>query len=250
VDVARKYQTDTSAMARLSKKIREGGSGVWGPVAMPAHPALSDAQAAAIVAYIMSLADTAKAGSSLPVRGTYTPPTGSGDAPQGVVLLRAAYTDRGANGMPAITTEQTIQLRSPTVIVASGEMSDGVSKQTDERVPIPFALANRSGSSVALRQIDLTGIGAVTLMVAAPAQYQAKGGKIAVYLDAPTGTLLGESEPILPTGDEAPASRRVVLQPTSGVHDLYFVFTNPDASGNGFLFAVMTATFEAAPKSP
>ena len=119
-----------------------------------------------------------------------------------------------------------------------------MSKQTDDRIPIPFALANRSGSWVALRQIDLTGVAAVTLQVAAPAAYQAKGGKIAVHLDAPDGTLLGESEPITPTSDEAPVSRRVPLQSTSGVHDLYFVFTTVDA-GAGFLFAVMTATFEA-----
>jgi len=244
-DVARKYRADSTASARLSKKIREGGSGVWGPVAMPAHPALSAEQAAAMVAYIRSLADTTKASTppSLPVRGTYTPAAGSGDAPRGVVQLRAAYTDRGANGVPAITTEQALELRSPTVIVANGVMSDGVSKQTDERVPVPIALANRSGSSVALKQIDLTGVGAVTFQVAAPAQYQAKGGKIAVYLDAPTGTLLGESEPIVPTTDEAPVSRRVALQRATGVHDLYFVFTNPDAT---FLFAVLTATFEAA----
>jgi cytochrome c len=83
----------------------------------------------------------------------------------------------------------------------------------------------------------------VTFQVAAPAQYQAKGGKIAVHLDTSTGTLLGESEPILPTTDEAPVSRRVALQRATGVHDLYFVFTNPDAT---FLFAVLTATFEAA----
>src|SRR5438552_6160478 len=224
--------------------MREGGAGVWGPVAPPAHPALSAEQAAAMVAYIRSL-DTTKVSTppSLPVRGAYTPAAGSGDAPRGVVQLRAAYTDRGANGVPAITTEQALELRSPTVIVANGEMSDGVSKQTDERVPVPIALANRSGSSVALKQIDLTGVGAVTFPVAAPAQYQAKGGKIAVHLDAPTGTLLGESEPILPTTDEAPVSRRVSLQRATGVHDLYFVFTNPDAT---FLFAVLTATFEAA----
>jgi cytochrome c len=197
----------------------------------------------------MSLGDTTPRAPSLPVRGSYTAPAGSGEAPNGVVQLRAVYTDRAANGMPAITTEKTLQLRSPTVIVASGDMSDGVSKQTDDRVPIPFALANRSGSSVALRQIDLTGVGAVTLQVSAPAAYQAKGGKIAVYLDAPTGTLLGESDPILPSSDEAPASRRVALKPTAGVHDLYFVFTSPDA-GNGFLFAVMTATFEAMPAAP
>jgi cytochrome c len=235
-------------MARLSKKIREGGSGVWGPVAMPAHSALSEAQAAAMVAYIMSLRETTKAaGPSLPTSGAYTPPAGSGgaDAPQGVVLLSASYKDRGANGVPAITTEKTLELKSPTVIVASGELSDGVSKQTDPRVPIPFALANRSGSSVALKQIDLTNLGAVSFAVAAPAAYQARGGKIAVYLDGPTGTLLGESEPIAPTSDDAPVSRRVSLQQNAGVHDLYFVFTNPDPAGAGFLFAVMTATFEA-----
>ena len=243
--VARKYRDDSTASARLSKKIREGGSGVWGPVAMPAHPALSAEQADAMVAYIRSLADTTKAPlpPSLPVRGTYTPVAGSGDAPHGAVLLRATYTDRGANGVPVITTEQTLQLRSPTVIVAEGDMSAGVSKQTDERAPVPIAVANRSGSSVALKQIDLTGVGAVTFLVAAPAQYQAKGGKIAVHLDAPTGTVLGESEPILSTADEAPLPRRVPLQPTTGVHDLYFVFTNPDATGDALLFAVLTATF-------
>jgi len=247
-DVARKYRADTSATVRLSRKIREGGSGVWGPVAMPAHPALSAEQADAIVAYIRSLADTMKAPTppSLPVRGAYTP-AGSGDAPRGVVQLRAAYTDRGANGVPAITTEQTLVLRSPTVIVASGEMSDGVSKQTDERVPVPIAVANRSGSSVALKQIDLTGVGGVTFQVVAPAQYQPKGGKIAVHLDSPTGTLLGESEPIVPTTDEMPVPHRVTVPPTTGMHDLYFVFTNPDATGgDGFLFGVLTATFEAA----
>src|SRR5258708_33059979 len=80
-DVARKYVADSSASARLSKKIREGGSGVWGPVPMPAHPAFSDAQAATMVAYIMSLADTTRRAPGLPVRGSCTPPAGAGDAP-------------------------------------------------------------------------------------------------------------------------------------------------------------------------
>ena len=36
-DVARKYHRDSTATARLMKKIRDGGSGVWGNVAMPAQ---------------------------------------------------------------------------------------------------------------------------------------------------------------------------------------------------------------------
>ena len=246
-DVARKYASDTTAMGRLSKKIREGGSGVWGPVAMPSHPALSDAQAAALVAYIMSLADTTKAVSpSLPTHGIYTPPAGSGDAPNGVVQLRAVYTDRGANGMPAITTEQARVLRSPSVVVASGAMSVGVSKQSAEGVPVPIAAVTRSGAWVAFDKIDLTGVLAVTFLAVAPAQYQAKGGTIEVRVDSATGALLGASEQIRSTTDQAPVRLRVPLQATSGIHDLYFVFRNPDASGDGFLFGVLTATFEAA----
>jgi len=120
------------------------------------------------------------------------------------LVLRAEYTDRVANGMPAITAEQALVLRSPTVVVAAGEMSQGVSKQSVEGMPVPITVVSRSSSSVALKQIDLTGVGAVTFLAVAPTQYQARGGKIAVHLDSPTGALLGESEPIRPTADQAP----------------------------------------------
>ena len=61
-----------------------------------------------------------------------------------------------------------------------------------------------------------------------------------------TGALLGESESISPTATPAPVRLRTVLRPTTGVHDLYFVFTNPTVK-DGFLFAVTTATFEPKP---
>jgi cytochrome c len=249
VDVARKYK-DSTVAARLVRKIREGGSGVWGNVAMPAHPALTDEQASAMLTYIMSLADRNPSAPSLPVRGVYVAPAGSGDSPTGVTVLRAAYTDRGANGMPAITTEKEIVLRSPSVVVASGELSEGVSKQSVPEVPVEITIVNRPGASVALKQIDLTGVGAVTFAVVAPSQYQAKGGKIEVHLDSPTGVLLGESEMIRPTTDAAPLRLRTVLRPTPGVHDVYLVFRNTDAKGDQFLFGVLTATFEAGAISP
>jgi cytochrome c len=145
--------------------------------------------------------------------------------------------------MPSITKEKSIVLRSPTVIVASGDLSDGVSRQTVEQMPVPIAVANRSGSSVSFKQIDLTGIGAVTLMVAAPAQYHAAGGKIELRADSPTGALLGETDAISPSADQTPMRLRVALKPTSGVHDLYLVFQNAAAPTDQFLFAVLTATF-------
>jgi cytochrome c len=244
-DVARKYK-DSAVTARLVRKIREGGSGVWGNVAMPAHPALTDEQATAMLAYIMSLANRNPSGPSLPVRGTYVPPAGSGDSPTGVTVLRAAYTDLGAHGMPPITKEKEVVLRSPSVVVANGEMSEGVSKQSAPELPVEVTVVNRSSASVALKQIDLTGVGAVTFTAVAPAQYQAKGGKIEVHLDSPTGALLGGTDAIAPTAALAPLRLRTVLKPTVGVHDVYLVFRNADLTSDQFLFGVLTATFEAA----
>lgn len=212
---------------------------------MPAHPALTDAQASAMVAYIRSLGDV-KAAPSLPVQGSYVPPAGSGSAPQGIVMVRAEYTDRGANGMPTITKEKSVLLRSPSVVVATGELSEGVSKQSVAELPVEITVVNRAGSSVALKQIDLTGVGGVVFTAVAPAQYQAKGGKIEVHLDSPTGALLGESELIRPTTDPAtpPSQLRVVLKPASGMHDVYLVFRSPDAGGDQFMFGLLTASFE------
>jgi len=176
------------------------------------------------------------------------PPAGSADAPQGALVLRAAYADRGANLMPVITKEKTIVLRSPNVVVATGELSEGVSKQSVPELPVEITVVNRSGASAALKQIDLTGINAVVFTAVAPAQYQAKGGKIEVRLDSPTGALLGESELIRPTTDPAapPSRLRTELKPTSGLHDVYLVFRNQDAKSDGFLFGLLTAGFEAA----
>lgn len=52
-DVARKYAGQKDAVALLSDSIRKGGSGKWGPVPMPAQPALSDADLKALVTWVL-----------------------------------------------------------------------------------------------------------------------------------------------------------------------------------------------------
>ena len=44
-DVAMKYAGDRNAVAKLAKKVREGGVGVWGQIPMPANPQVSDEEA-------------------------------------------------------------------------------------------------------------------------------------------------------------------------------------------------------------
>jgi cytochrome c len=54
-DVAAKYAGDADAPARLAKKVREGGVGVWGKTPMPANKNVSEAEADALVKWILSL---------------------------------------------------------------------------------------------------------------------------------------------------------------------------------------------------
>jgi cytochrome c len=54
-DVAAKYAGDKSAVAKLTQKVMKGGSGVWGPVPMPANPQVSEAEAKQLVTWILSL---------------------------------------------------------------------------------------------------------------------------------------------------------------------------------------------------
>lgn len=52
-DVAKKYAGQKDAAATLAASIRKGGSGKWGPVPMPAQPALSDADVNTLAAWIL-----------------------------------------------------------------------------------------------------------------------------------------------------------------------------------------------------
>ncbi len=42
-DIAKKYAGDAGAAAKLADKIKTGGKGAWGPVPMPPHPQVNDA---------------------------------------------------------------------------------------------------------------------------------------------------------------------------------------------------------------
>ena len=53
-DVAKKYAGDAKAPDMLASKIIKGGSGVWGPVPMPANAQVNDAEAKKLVAWLMS----------------------------------------------------------------------------------------------------------------------------------------------------------------------------------------------------
>ena len=54
-EVAAKYAGQKDAVDKLAQKIIKGGSGVWGPVPMPANAQVSEAEAKQLVQWIMTL---------------------------------------------------------------------------------------------------------------------------------------------------------------------------------------------------
>jgi cytochrome c len=251
-DVAAKYRNDAGALARLATKIGTGGSGVWGEVMMPPHPQLTEAQRTQMAAYILSLG-AKKSGPSLPAKGQYTPPaaTAESNVPGGgAVVLRAEYTDKGANGLPGAEADKTVVLRAPILVLATGELGEGVSKMQVPQLPVPITMPARSGTYVRFKQLDLTGISEIVFGLTAPAQYGAIGGKIEVHTDAADGTLIGETETVQAqqAQNAPPIQARATLKPTTGMHDLYFVFKSEKAEGMPFI--AMTATFVNGASTP
>lgn len=53
--VAAKYAGQKNAVDVLARKIRRGGTGVWGQDIMPAQPQVSAAEARAMATYVLSL---------------------------------------------------------------------------------------------------------------------------------------------------------------------------------------------------
>lgn len=55
VDVAAKYKNDKNAVAMLSKKVKEGSTGVWGPIPMPPNSGVAPADITDLVTWILTL---------------------------------------------------------------------------------------------------------------------------------------------------------------------------------------------------
>lgn len=53
-DIAKKYKGNSNAVALLSKKVKDGGSGAWGPVPMPAQSKIAEADIKTMVEHILA----------------------------------------------------------------------------------------------------------------------------------------------------------------------------------------------------
>src|SRR5690606_22327130 len=104
----------------------------------------------------------------------------------GTYILRAAYRDRGNNGLPSVPADKTLILRNALLDIHGFDVESDVMKMTFNGMKL--IMPQKSGAHVALKNIDLSGIKALNLFVLAPeAQVNAVGGKVEVRLGSPSG---------------------------------------------------------------
>jgi len=247
IEVSNKYKDDAKAVEYLSDKIINGGNGVWGEVAMAAHPQLAKSDAQEMVRYILSLGNK-QANKSLPSKGTFnaTVPEGNNN---GVYILRAAYTDRGANGLPPVLSEKVMVLRSPSVPAGKADTLDNIMKYSLPNSDMVFMIGSKDNAFIGFKDIDLTGISTVAFVASAASNYGQVGGTVEIRIGSPTGAILGTSNEVVPTevnpgAPRQPAIVAAKIQPTSGKQDIYFVYKNSKAATGQSLFTIVNVMFQ------
>jgi cytochrome c len=257
VDVAKKYKKNTENMTYLVKKIREGGSGVWGEHGMSAHPDLNEANAKRMVDYIFSFDESQANLPKMALSGTVQPEIPKYENGKGSFVLRAAYKDKGAQRVKSLRGESVLHLRLPNLRPQDLDVS--FSTQVITTPGYSFSLVG-DGAYAGYKQIDLSAINEVVAYVQASARNGAVGGQVELHLDSPSGPLVGTSvfvglkelgfgrppEGVSPEEWNRQRSGQAKIslnKKYEGKHDIYFVFKNDKAKKTDVILQLMEVGF-------
>jgi len=193
--VAQRYEKDPNAMNHLVEKIIKGGSGVWGEVAMPAHPTLKEGDAKQIVTWIKTLAGSKAEGKSLPATGSVNPTLNKPVMDRGMLYLSASYTDKGSSNIKPLTGDAVVVLRNNKMSFSGVQTMTGFSKVNLNGMSL--LLIPKTPGSFVIDDIDLTGINGISI-AAGWREASQFGYSFEIRLDDAGGKLLGSMA--LPAG--------------------------------------------------
>jgi len=228
--ISERYSGKKEAASYLSDKIIQGGSGVWGERAMIPHPELPKSDAEEIVNYIFSLTD--KSGGKRPLKDEIVLKDHIGKGIDGLYLLNATYTDRGANGIEPLQSRDYITLRNP--FVQAEDFDEGnVRLGTITTDFLTYATSINNNSFIRFNSIDLRNVKQLKYRVRAQS-----GGLIEVHTGNRNGSIVSSIKiPARIAGAQAQWTEIVAdLKETKEVQDLYFVFI--DQAGKKNLFDI------------
>ena len=188
-EVAKRYLKDPAAAEKLQNKIIKGGAGVWGDVAMPAHPNLKEDEARQMIEWIQSLAVPEQTKKSLPINGSVNATLGKEPKGTGKLVVRATYIDNGASGIKPLQGNAAVSLRSPTMNFKGKKNNNGFTEIRIEKMN--FVSVPVSGGFIGQDDIDLTGVSSAAIKIGwnkAPLY----ATTFEIHLDAPDGKKIAE----------------------------------------------------------
>jgi len=230
IQVAAKYKDNPKNRDYLANKIIKGGSGVWGPTAMAAHPNLTVSDAKIIVDWVLSLSKTEHL-KSLPVKGSLSP-SGYKLNDNSDLLIEASYRDKGGDGVKPLTGKTNLILHNPLVHAGKGDKITGFSSASVNGST--FEVTTGNNAIIGFKNISLQDVTAVEVNYGIT-DTLAHGWKMELHLDNPTGKLLGETTIGIKTPIKKPAKTIIHVK---GIEDeqphyLYFVFHKIDPADKG-----------------
>jgi cytochrome c len=240
-EVAKKYKGVTRAIEMLSDKVINGGSGVWGNTPMAAHPQISKDDASTMVEYILSLA-SASENKSLPLSGLtkFAAAPKEGVNFQSAYIISAFYDDNGFGVAPSLPGSAAKVLKAP--VLTGGDATDltpGINFYTGPDGSKALIDITHN-SSATFRNVDLTGVKSMDLIVAEVVM-MTEGGQLEIYLDSKTGRKLGTVDFTtapkieIQTGvDMRPA--KLTFDALEGRHNIVLVFVNPKVDADDKLY--------------
>lgn len=225
--IASRYSNRPNMESTLASKIIKGGSGNWGDRPMPAHSDLKHDDAKEIVRYILS---TNKKQDGLPAGGILKLDKHIGKGDDGCYLFIADYTDKGGNGISPLHSRDTILLRSP-MLQAENFDEGNVAIRSVLTLNLTYISNIWDKRFIRFNGIDMTGIRTLKGRI----QTWGVGGNIELRIDKPDGKLIATIP--VPGGKDADPQKgwhevSGPVVPVTGIHSIYFVFTNPNANGD------------------
>lgn len=229
LEVAKRYRGVAGALEATVLRVRNGSSGVWGPIPMLAHPQHTSDEIAQMVAWVFALEPGKAEGSGQRgLTGTMTAPK---DPKIGIGILEAAYADGGRGEAPSLIGKMAVQLRNRRVAAAGSETPTGCRVLSGGGASSGKFLGSiNDGNSTCFKNIPLSQVGGFTCRVSSGGA----GGKIELRAGAVNGPVLAEVE-VTPTGSwttwvekSAPVEGAASLPERA---DVYAVFVNPGKSG-------------------
>jgi cytochrome c len=255
--VADRYKYTPENMTYLVKKIKEGGSGVWGEHGMAAHPDLSEMNAKRITDYIFSLNTQNPNVIRLALNGEVKPETPTFENAAGRFVLRAAYKDKGTANVKSIFSEKVIQLKPN--ILRPQDLDYSQSVQLITTPGYSFSLVG-DGAYGVYKNLDLSSIKSIIAFVQASSRNGAIGAYVEARLGSPTGELIGKSDFISqgeqsferpPAGvniadwnrNRAKKAAIVLSRDVKGKQDIYLVFRNEKAKKTDVIMQLQEVGF-------